>query len=654
MENRFGIRDLIHVALLLAVIVVICVTMYQIDRQWEAMVDTRDQMARQADFAAQMFKEQKAQAANPQILELREELEKLRQTLERGVVVNAGQNGTSPAQSTESPAAEDGIRWLPAVGRDVDPFERHKAAAAMEGYQRGDYLVDVFAVIPEKLTPLISSDVYGTIIQGEVLESLARRNPDTLEWQPLIARWWRISEDGLTMEFELRSNVVFSDGKPLTADDVVFSFEMIMNPAIEAPRARAYYEKVKSVTKLSPTRVRFTFNESYFKSFEIAAGMEILPKHFYEKFTPEQFNRSTGLLMGSGPYRLSNPESWKPEPGKPIEVVRNELYWGPAAPFDRILWRVIPQDSTRLTAFGNGEIDKLYPTPEQYNQLIKDENILKKTLHFQYASPTAGYLYVGWYQVKDGKPTIFADKRVRQAMTMLINRQMICDNIFLGLATPVTGPFSPLSKQYDHGIEPWPFDITRAKALLAEAGFTDRNNDRMLDKPDGSPLTIKLTYPSGSDTFNRVVLAIKDDFAKAGILLETDPLEWNVLIDRMTKRQLEACSLGWSGNLEGDPYQIFHSDQLKEGGDNNISYSNDQLDKLIVEARGLVDEEKRMALWKQVHQILHEDQPYTFLMTRKSLVFADKRFQNVQLLKTGPSPETEWFVPMAQRKWVKP
>ena len=133
--------------------------------------------------------------------------------------------------------------------------------------------------------------------------------------------------------------------------------------------------------------------------------------------------------------------------------------------------------------------------------------------------------------------------------------------------------------------------------------------------------------------------------------MEPDPLEWSIMIQRIGQRQFDAMTLGWSGTIEGDPNQIFHSDQVADGGDNYIHYINKDLDKLIDEARITMDEDKRMALWHKVHAILHEDQPYTFLWTTKAVLFMDKRVKNVLRVKTGINDVEEWYVPRKLQRW---
>ncbi len=686
MENRFTVKDLFLFLLVAALIVLVVLSMFQYDRQWEQMT-----------------------LINTQLREQTRDLARIRSLLERGVPMQPGVTTTGVTAAASTP--------------DSDPFYYVRQARQQPDYAEGDYLVDVFSVTPDKLTPIISSDIYATQVQAFVLETLATRDVRTLEWRPLIASSWTIDDrqdtwnayldkaaagpvtrelilravssapdderwasftkalseerqkagaPALTDEqlaalrqsaaklppatvitFDIRPGVTFSDGEALTADDVVFTYNWIMNPAVEAPRTKVYYEKVMSLRKLDGDTVEFTFSEPYFKSFEVAAGLEIMPEHFYGKLEPQAFNRSTGLLLGSGPYRLADPTTWRPEPGKPIELLRNERYWGEPPAFDKLVWRVIDNEAARLTTFKNGDIDLFYPTPEQYKSMADDPKLLERTQHFLYDRPTSGYIYIGWNQLAGGKPSKFADKRVRQAMTMLTDRQRIVDEIFLGLGNVATGPFSTLTKQADKSIEPWPYDPQRARALLKEAGWEDRNGDGILENAAGEPLQFRLSYPASSDTFNRVVLFMQDTFARAGVKVIADPTEWNVLIQRLDKRDFEAASLGWGGTIEGDPYQIFHSSQIDGTGDNFVAYRNPEADKLIEAGRQTVAEDPRMEVWHKLHAVLHEDQPYTFLLNRRSIVFMDDRIANVQPVKLGLNLPTEWYVAAKSQKWTQ-
>lgn len=676
MENRFGFKDLLYTILFIVLIISLWFMMKQADRQHDVLLSIKTAVDGQsADIAS------------------------MNRRLNNGMVVSSGQGGNNGQASQGS-----------------DPFRRIAEVKQNEDYARGDLFIDVFSVIPDRLTPLVSSDAYASTVQNYVLESLIQRDPDTLEWEPFIATGWDIKdysdewqayiderqgialtdeeiqqepgydeikddaakakayiearkkegrriEDivrepdaplAVTITFDLRKNVRFSDGRPLTVDDVVFSFNLIMDPEVESPRLKAYYEMIREVEKVDEDTVAFHFREPYFEAFEVAGTMSILPKHFYEEIPPSEFNTAPGLLLGSGPYRLEDPKNWRPEPGVPLELVRNERYWGEPAPFDKLIWRMIELPAARLTTFVNGDIDEFPAQPDQYVSLLKNEELMDRTQHFEFQSPAAGYRYIGWNQRRNGKPTFFADKRVRQAMTMLIDRQRIIDEIQLGFGIISTSPFNPLSKQVNPDVEPWPFDPERAKALLKEAGFEDRDGNGVLESKDGEDFKFDLIYPANSPIYEQMVLLLKDSMVSAGVILQPRPLEWSVLIETLkSTRDFGACTLGWSGSLEGDPYQIFHSKMIQPPGDNTTSYSNPEFDALVEKARKMVVEEERMPLWHKVHEIFHEDQPYTFLFTSKTTIFYDDRIKNIRRTRNGLTPLTEWYVPKSDQKWTK-
>ncbi len=613
MENRFGFKDLVLTVLLVALIVVVLLAMKQVGRQWGQLQRIHTSLDRQ-----------------------NKELKDIGQLLRSGAITRSGNGGSERG------------------GDDLDrTFGRIVAAREKDDFSPGDWYVDSVGATIGKLTPLTAADVYQSMVEQYVLESLATRDPDTLEWQAQIARAWQISDDGLVISFDMRTDVRFADGEPLTAGDVVFTYEWIMNPKVAAPRERAYYGKIDSVKQDGDHRVTFKLKEPYFKGFEICAGLNIMARHYYGQFTEEQFNEKPGLLFGSGPYQLSvDPAEWKSASGK-VELVRNDRYWGVAPAFDRIVFREITDETARLVAFRNGETDIFTPRPEQYLGLKDDQSLLKDKTLYEYETVTSGYRYVAWNQQRNDQPTFFADRRVRRAMTMLTDRQAMTQTLMVGLATVNSGPFHRLSAQSNPDIEPWPYDPKRAAALLVEAGFEDRDGDGVIESAAGEPFAFKLIYPSGIINYEQMALNLKDAYARAGIVLEPDPLEWTIMLQRIGQRDFDSMTLGWSGSVEGDPYQIFHSSQISEGGDNYVHYRNEQLDRLIDEARVTMDEPTRMGLWHQFHRIVHEDQPYTFLWTQRAVVFVDKRMRNVLRVKTGLNPRTEWYVPLPLQKWGK-
>jgi len=618
MENRFGFRDLVLCSLMVVIVVVLLLQIKQFDRQWEVV-----------------------QAVNEKLDLQTRQLVQIDKAIRQGGTVIGSAGGTSNG------AGED----------TADTFASINLAQASEDYAQGDWLVQSFGTTVPKLTPLVSSDVYGSIIQARVVETLVYTDPYTLEPVPLLARSWQVSDDGLSITFQLRRGVTFSDGEGFDADDVVFTFNWIMNPQVNAPRARAYFEKIDAAEKINQYEVIFRYSEPYFESFNLAATMDILPEHFYSRYTPDEFNLSTGLLMGTGPYRLASPTDWKP--GKPLELVRNERYWGEPGPFDKVVYRIIANDPARYTTFINGELDIFGAQPEQYEEMIKDEQLSQWTDHLVFESIRGGYTYIAWNQQRNEAPTPFADQRVRLAMTLLTDRQRMCDEMLLGYAIPATGPFNHLGKQADPGIEPWPYDPEQAIQLLKQAGYADRDGDGLIESPQGVPLQFKLIYPANSELYERIALFLKDDYARAGIAMEPDPADWPILIKKLESRDFDAISLGWSGGIESDIYQMFHSSQITAPADNFMGYANEPLDQFIEQARATVDPDKRMPLWQQCHRIIHEDQPYTFLFRRKALVFFDNRIKNIQRTQAGlnwvetwPMP-IPWYVPDSSQKWTQ-
>ncbi len=312
MENRFGIKDFFLFLLLGTILVLIVVAMFQFDHQWDRIVKLDDRV--------------KAQDAD---------LRSIKESLSRGITV-ANASGSGGA-TTSNPSDDDG------------PFSRILAARKLPDYASGGVLIDAFGNSVSKLTPLLSTDAYAAAVQNFVLESLYTRNPDTLEWSPLLATSYRIKDhskeyeaaveklkkegksekeiakdpsvpDAIQITFKMRPDVRFSDGKPLTADDVIFTYRFTMDPKINSPRDKAYLQRITKLEKTGADEVTFTFHEPYFQAFELAAGFSVMPEHFYGRFTPEQFNQSVGFLLGSGPYRLPDPAACSP--GALIQVVR--------------------------------------------------------------------------------------------------------------------------------------------------------------------------------------------------------------------------------------------------------------------------------------------------------------------------------------------
>lgn len=662
MERRFGLKDVLVIVLLAAILVSIWLAMVQFDRQWQTVQQVETKVD---EHTATLIAQEK------QIREMRTSIRKLAEAPQTppALMEAIAQIQTGLKQLSEGQLDGDALQQqLAALQERINAVEREAAAALPpadeyfdrlqeardnENFAYGDWFVDAFGQTVGKLTPIIQTDAYQSRIEQFVLESLIVRDPDTFEWRPWIAHDWQVSDDGITIRFDLREDVVFSNGEPLTADDVVYTYELIMNPDINAPALRSYYDNFESVTAEGDYRVVFRMKQPYFKSLEFSGGIPILSRAFYEQFTPQQFNEMPGLLVGSGPYKLDvDPREWRPGTGK-VELVRNDRYWGPRPSFDRLVWREISDQTAELTSFRNREIDLYGVQPEKYNRLKDDQDLLDHADLYVLEAPTFGYRYIGWNQRREGEATFFADRRVRQAMTLLTNRREMAEQLMAGLATVATGPFHYLGPQANPDVEPWPYHPDRARELLADAGWTDRDGDGVLENAAGDEFRFKLIYPSSNENYRQMAFYLQDAYERAGLVMEPDPTEWNTMLQRIDERDFDAITLGWTGNIEGDPKQIFHSESMAEGGSNYVSYANEQLDALIDKARLSLDVDERMAMWHEVHRILHDDQPYTFLFFSKSPVFIDKRIHNVKVTRTGLNDRTEMYVPKPLQLWTK-
>lgn len=606
MDNRFSMKDFLLLGMMVLLAIMFVTAMFQDGRQWKKLA-----------------------AVNTSLEDQRAQLERIGDLLEQGVRVSGGTVGDGGSQAAEA----DG------------PFYRVRDLPNRDDYARGDFYIDAFGATVKNLTPLVAGDIYADRIDDHVLETLSRRDPNTFEWMPLLATDWEVSDDGLTFTFNLRENATFSDGHPLTASDVVFTYEWIMNPKVAAPRARAYYEKIDSVEAEGDYRVVFTFKEPYFNSMSLCAEMEILAEHYYEQFTEDEYNEAPGLLFGSGPFKLQgDPREWRAG-DTAITLVRNDNYWGQQPGLDRVIWKMINDDTARLAEFRNREIDRFVVVPSMYRTLARDEDLLAQARLYEYDYVSSGYLYIGWNQSRDGNATMFVDPKVRLAMTLLVDRDTICERVYDNLAIPATGPFHPLGTQADPAIDPWPYDPDRAAELLTEAGWVDRDGDGVRENEDGRPFTFTFVYSTGSTEARQMALMIKDAMARVGVNMQLDRLDWPIMQQKLDDRNFDAIMLGWGGSVESDVYQMFHSKQIEDGGDNYISYNSPRADAAMERARTTVDPDEQTAAWHAVHRILHEEQPYTFLTNRKAVALVDRRIQNIMPTGIGLNFAWEYYVP---------
>ena len=519
---------------------------------------------------------------------------------------------------------------LAACGLAVSAAETpHFTPEQMGGTLRGNFNAE-----PRTLNPLTSKDTYAGIVHDYIFESLIDRDPDTLELRPLLADRWTVSPDGLVITFHLDPRARFADGAPVTADDVVFTYNTMVNPKIDCRAIASYYDDCQGCEKVDERTVRFTWRKTYFKSLE-SSSLTVLPKHVYEFTDPDWFNNLSDRLVGTGPYRLAE---WKT--GQQILLVRNENYWRSPSAFDEVRFSMILNPQASVQAMLAGELDQLSVTPEWWVRLRKDPANLEKFQWFRYTSPGNGYAYIGWNNAR----VPFTDKRVRRAMTQLIWREQLLKYLYQDIGTLVTGTFWPESPQYDQGVEPWPFDQKEALRLLKEAGWEDRNGDGWLEDSGGRRFEFELAYPAGNPETQDLVRILTEEFRRVGIAMNSRAYTWAVFTTKLDNRDFDAVRLGWGGGgVEEDPYQIWDSKSIADQGSNFISFRNPEADRLIETARITLDEAQRNDLYHRFSRILHQEQPYTFLWSPASLQMISSRVQGVKVHKRGLDWHDWWI-----------
>ena len=530
--------------------------------------------------------------------------------------------------------------------------------------ERGDRLIQPLQADPPNLNPYISGESTASTLYSLCNSTLAERNWESLkEFEPMLAESWTISPDHKTYHIKLRKGVMWHDftdpvtGKEfrnveVTAADFKFAVDVVKNPDVNCEALRGYYQDLESVEIINDYEFIVKWSKAYYGSLSITLGMYPLPRHYYHDypgaFDGKRFNDDhirNAFIVGCGPYRFIK---WDRD--RRFLLRRNENYWGipygigPALEY--LEFDVIKHPNTRFQALLAGELDLLNLTPDQW--LTRTDGPDFKSGRFKkYKYLEQMYSYIGYNE----KNPLFQDKRVRQALTLLTDREKIKKDIYCDLAEIATGPFHPQSQYADSAIKPWPYDPARARELLAKAGWLDSDGDGILEK-DGLKFTFTMLQIATSSIQVRMMPLLKESFAAVGIDMKIQNVEWSVYLQRLRDRTYDACCLAWTSPFDPDPYQVWHSSQADSpDGNNFINYKNPELDDLIIKLRGTFEMEERIKLTHRIARILHEDQPYTFLFTQYALLAVSGRYRNVKVMPMGINTETFW-TPKSEQKQI--
>lgn len=579
MPTRLALKDVVLVVAILAVGGLVIASMVQEDRRF---LQQRELIAR---------------------------IEALERSLSAGAARDAAP--APPVNSTDADWAREGVEIVRLVLAGRGPQLGRSTRV-------GGDLVEALESSPRTLTPLFATDAQARrVILDTVCQTLAECDGSTAV--PTIARLataYQVDPSGMWARVVLNPNARFSDGTPVTADDVRYSLEVLRQPGLDSQRVRGALDGIDSVEVISDRVAEFRFKEPRPLNVTHAlCSLLILPRHFYERFTPEQLNRSTGLLMGSGPFKLRviDPDNqWSP--GSDIVLVRDPMAWEVSPAVDSIRFTVITDAAARLTALMNGDIHIMRPSAEQASPFVTSaqQPIARIEVHWRVAP---SFSAIAWNcGERSGDPALTADRRVRTALTLLTDRDRVVQDFAATLAMVASSPFPPHSEMQEYGIEPLPFDPARAAALLDEAGWTGRNAEGVRTRSDGRALELDLLLPQGSRLAEFVGSMLKDEAAKVGARIDLITADMATIADMQRSGDFDGAVIGWSFGLpETEPRQQWHSASIGDG-DNLCRFSNPDADRIIETGERTLDLSSRMELWNRLHRLLHDEQPCTLLV----------------------------------------
>ena len=340
--------------------------------------------------------------------------------------------------------------------------------------------------------------------------------------------------------------------------------------------------------------------------------------------------------MGTGPYLL---KIWKSQ--ERIELAANHDYFMGKPWIDRRVTRVIPDPATQFLQLKSGGIDQMGLTPIQWTRQTNSEAFKGAFKKFKY--PTNSYTYLG-FNLKDPR---FADRRVRQAISYALDREEIVQGVLLGLGVPGVSPYVPSTKWFNDKLKPYPYDPEKAKELLEEAGWIDRDGDGLLDR-DGAPFKFELLTNNGNAQRRKTAAIIQQRLRAIGIEISIREMEWAAFInDFIDEKKFEAIVLGWGIGLDPDQYDIWHSSKTRVKELNFISYANPEVDELLEQGRRRCGDAERKQIYDRLQEVMWEDQPIVFLYVAYALVTVNKRFHGIVEEPGGISDRwwDRWYVP---------
>jgi len=397
--------------------------------------------------------------------------------------------------------------------------------------------------------------------------------------------------------FHLRDGISWHDGKPFTAEDVEFTYRMLMDEDKASPR-RSSYELIKRVDVIDPMTVKVVYRRPYSPCLLSWGDTQILPKHLLEgknsAWWAENFNRKP---VGTGPFKFAE---WRVN--QFVRMVKNPDYFEGPPSLDAVVVRTIPDPVSIRLSFETREIDYWGVDPYAVQGFKEDSRF------DLYSRLAPSYDYIGWNLERP----IFQDIRIRQALAHAVDVPSIIKFIYYGHGQQSRGTFPPMMWFANPDIQVFEYDPKKAEELLDEAGWK-KGPDGIRAK-DGKKFTFTLITNNANEERKDIATLVQSDLKKIGIQVEVQLFEWAVFISKyINKKDFDATVLGWSMGYDYDQYQIWHSSQTAPGMLNFVSYKNAEVDKLLMLARSEFDQTKIKASCWELQKIIYDDQPYLFV-----------------------------------------
>lgn len=473
---------------------------------------------------------------------------------------------------------------------------------------------------PTRINPILSNDSASSEISNWIFNGLFKYSKDGTVVPDLASSHKFINNTKLIIK--LRQDVQWHDGEKFTAKDVLFTYNQIINPKVFTSII-SNYKEVKSVQQLDDYTIEIIYKKPYFKALEIWM-VGILPEHILKNeqdLMKSTFNKKP---IGTGSYTI---DGFKV--GQDIQLKAFDNYFDGRAKIDTIEYKFLPDPTTSFLMLKQKRLDMAGLIPLQLDRQVnkqfkKEYKIIEK--------PAFAYTYLG-FNLRNEK---FKNPKIREALSLAIDRQELVDILFFGHGIVCNGPFLPGTFAYNETFKPVTQNIQKAKALLKEAGYDEKK-----------PFSFEMVTNTGNETRINAAQILQYQLEKIGVTMSIRVMEWQAYLNTVVHpRNFEAILLGWSLALMPDAYPLWHSDSDKLGRFNLVGYQNKQVDELIVTASTTIDRNKLSQIYKKLFKLIVNDNPYLFLYIPNSITAVNSTIQNIEPALIG--------ITHNQKDWIKP